>query len=85
MWTRETKDLKSGFYWFRFKLHHYNEGKEVILPIQVIADKHNIYPETLEFGNDCFGPSLYTSDMEKEKSWIWDEPITHPTFPAPSA
>jgi len=81
MWTRETKNLKSGFYWFRFQLDHYKNGKEVFMPIQLIVDKYNIYPETLEFGDDCCGPSLYPSDMKKENSWIWNKPIIHPAFP----
>jgi len=31
-------------------------------------------------GDDCCGPSLFTKDMEKGNSWIWDEPIIPPEF-----
>jgi hypothetical protein len=81
MWIRETKNLKEGFYWYREKWVNY-EGEVVINEMPISLDPQgDDYPETMQIGDDCCGPSLYPKDMEKQDAWVWDQPITPPNFP----
>jgi hypothetical protein len=81
MWTRETKNLKEGYYWYRSEWTDH-EGKKIVNeePIYIESGSTHGYPDTMRIGDDCCGPSLFTEDMERGNSWIWDEPIIPPEF-----
>jgi len=81
MWTRETKELKEGYYWYR-SIWTNCEGDEVIdvSPISVEPAKNLDYPDSMQIGDDCCGPSLYPKDMERGNAWIWNIPIKPPKF-----
>jgi hypothetical protein len=81
MWTRDTKNLPEGFYWYRATHLHRGDQSPLEMPIQITPpDEPDYYPDTMEIGDDCCGPSLYPKDMERDDSWVWDIPITAPPF-----
>jgi len=82
MWTRNTKNLVPGYYWYRYKYSDWKSREDIYetFVIQVTNDKTGDYPETMQMGDDCCGPSLFPQDMEKMNAWIWNQPIKEPKF-----